>query len=108
MYALNKTLKKLTYNIQRKGISNLHTHMDQQINLPPKRCFYQLFSRVLRVRKNTIKICFPRQDHIFLILFNITVVPGQKPIVVLEHPVTIGIHISTEISKICHPVDLNI
>ena len=36
----------------------------------------------------------------------ITVVSGWKAIVGLMHPVTIGIHISTEISKTSHPRDL--
>ena len=35
-----------------------------------------------------------------------TVVSGWKAIVGLRYPVTIGIHISTEISKTSHPRDL--
>ena len=35
-----------------------------------------------------------------------TVVSGRKAIVGLRHPVTIGLHISTEISKTSHPRDL--
>ena len=40
------------------------------------------------------------------LLYVITVVSGRKAIVGLGHPVTIGIHISTEISKTSHPRDL--
>ena len=36
----------------------------------------------------------------------LTVVSGRKAIVGLRHPVTIGNHISTEISKTSHPRDL--